>query len=126
PSRYNPIADPERAAIRRDYVLGRMRDLGYIDAATYQAAISEVDVAEVHATATAIEAPYIAEMVRAELVRRYGEEAYAQGLRVYTTVDGRHQTAANAALRRGLLDYDRRHGYRGPERRVTLPPEAER
>lgn len=126
PSRYNPIADPERAAIRRDYVLGRMRDLGYIDAATYQAAISEVDVAEVHATATEIEAPYIAEMVRAELVRHYGEEAYAQGLRVYTTVDGRHQTAANAALRRGLLDYDRRHGYRGPERRVTLPPAADR
>lgn len=125
PSRYNPIADPARAAVRRNYVLGRMRDLGFIDAAMYEAAVSEVDVAEVHATAAEVDAPYVAEMVRAELVRRYGEEAYAQGLRVYTTIDGRHQKAANSALRRGLLDYDQRHGYRGPERRMTLPPNAD-
>ncbi len=125
PSRYNPVADPARAAIRRNYVLGRMRDLGFIDAALYETAIAEIDVAEVHATATAVEASYVAEMVRADLVRRYGEDVYAQGLHVYTTIDGRQQTAANVALRRGLLDYDQRHGYRGPERRIPLPPHAD-
>lgn len=125
PSRYNPIADPARATVRRNYVLGRMRELGFIDEGTYEAASSEADVAEVHATAAEVEAPYVAEMVRAEMVRRYGEEAYAQGLRVYTTIDARHQAAANAALRSGLLDYDQRHGYRGAERRATLPPDAD-
>lgn len=125
PSRYNPIADPERAKIRRNYILGRMLELHYIDQTTYQAAIDELDTAQVHTTATEVQAPYVAEMVRAELVRRYGEEAYSQGLSVYTSIEAWHQQAANTALRSGLLEYDQRHGYRGPERRVSLPPGAD-
>jgi penicillin-binding protein 1A len=125
PSLYNPVTDPRRAVVRRDYILGRMRDLGYIDAATYEQAILEVDRARVHAAAVGAEAPYVAEMVRAELVKQYGEDAYARGLQVYTTLIGTHQTAANAALRAGLQEYDRRHGYRGPERRIELPSPAD-
>lgn len=121
PSRYNPISDPQRAVIRRNYVLDRMFELGFIDAATRDAAQAEPDQAQVHAAAIEVEAPYLAEMVRAELFARYGEEAYTKGLRVYTTLDGNHQAAANAALRAGLLEYDRRHGYRGAERKLALP-----
>lgn len=121
PSRYNPISDPQRAVIRRNYVLDRMFELGSIDAATRDAAQAEPDQAQVHAAAIEVEAPYLAEMVRAELFARYGEEAYTKGLRVYTTLDGNHQAAANAALRAGLLEYDRRHGYRGAERKLALP-----
>ncbi|MBI5460833.1 MAG: peptidase, partial [Gammaproteobacteria bacterium] len=88
-------------------------------------ALQEVDQARVHAAAVEVEAPYLAEMVRAEMFKRYGEEAYAQGLHVYTTLDTRHQAAANIALRSGLLEYDRRHGYRGPERKLTLPAGAD-
>jgi penicillin-binding protein 1A len=120
PSLYNPVTDPGRALLRRNYILGRMHDLEYIDAATYEQAIEEVDRARVHAAAVEVEAPYIAEMVRAELIQQYGEDIYAQGLHVYTTLSDQHQNAANAALRAGLLDYDRRHGYRGPERQVEL------
>jgi penicillin-binding protein 1A len=125
PSLYNPVTDPGRALLRRNYILGRMHDLEYIDAATYEQAINEVDRARVHAAAVEVEAPYIAEMVRAELIQQYGEDIYAQGLHVYTTLSGQHQTAANAALRAGLLDYDRRHGYRGPERQVELAAGAD-
>ena len=125
PSRYNPVADPERAKLRRDYILRRMRDLGYIDSAVYEIARAEVDRARVHAGAIELEAPYVAEMVRADLIARYGDEAYARGLHVYTTVDSRHQTEANDALRAGLLDYDRRHGYRGPERQFVVADPAD-
>ncbi|MBI5041068.1 MAG: transglycosylase domain-containing protein, partial [Gammaproteobacteria bacterium] len=126
PSRYNPITNPKRALVRRNYILGRMFELGFIDANIYDKALQEVDQASLHAAAVEVEAPYLAEMVRAEMFRRYGEEAYAQGLHVYTTLDSRHQAAANVALRAGLLDYDRRHGYRGPERKLTLPAGEDR
>ena len=121
PSRDNPVSNPERARIRRDYVLRRMRELGYIDAETYQGALAEPLSARLHAATTEVEAPFLAEMVRTELVGRYGEAAYTQGYRVYTTIDSDRQAAANRALRRALLAYDRRHGYRGPERRIDLP-----
>lgn len=125
PSRYNPVADPQRAKLRRDYILRRMRDLEYIDTATFETAIAEVDQARVHAGAVQVEAPYVAEMVRAELTGRYGDEAYARGLSVYTTLDSRHQTEANGALRAGLLDYDQRHGYRGPEAQQVIADPAD-
>lgn len=122
PSRYNPVANPQRALIRRNYVLARMRSLDFISAEQYEQAQHEIDQARVHASAAVVEAPYVAEMVRAELVRRYGEEqTYSRGLNVYTTLGSLHQATANAALRAGLLKYDQDHGYRGPERRVTLP-----
>ena len=124
PSASNPITNPRRAVARRNYILDRMFELGHIDEATRSAAQEEPDQARLHAAAVEVEAPYLAEMVRAEVFKLYGEEAYAKGLRVYTTLDGKHQVAANAALRTGLLDYDRRHGYRGAERRVSWPAGA--
>ena len=113
PSSYNPINNPERALIRRNYVLGRMRQLDYIDEESYQKELSAVDTAKVHGQDIDLEAPYIAEMVRNNMVNRYGAEAYTAGYKVYTTVDSKKQRAANMALRNALLGYDRRHGYRG-------------
>ena len=120
PSRYNPIADPERALVRRNYILGRMRELNFIDDATLQTARAETDNAELHGLTIETEAPYAAEMMREMLVQRYGEDAYTRGFRVTTTLDSRLQEAANTALRKALLDYDRRHGYRGPVSTVDL------
>ncbi|MCW8902068.1 MAG: penicillin-binding protein 1A [Gammaproteobacteria bacterium] len=113
PSSYNPINNPERALIRRNYVLGRMRILDFIDEEVYQAALAAPDLAKIHGQDIELEAPYIAEMVRNEVVSRYGAEAYTGGYSVYTTLNADRQRAANKALRNALLDYDRRHGYRG-------------
>ena len=125
PSRYNPIADPPRALERRNYVLGRMRTLGFISEEAYRSALQQKDDATLHSLTIEAEAPYLGELVRAEVVQRYGEDAYTAGYKVFTTVDTRLQTAANTALRDALLDYDRRHGYRGPEARVNLAPQAD-
>ncbi len=124
PSRFNPIADPKRALQRRDYVLGRMAKLGFIDAQTHQTARAAPVTARLHATNTELDAPYMAEMARAEMLERYGEEAYTGGYRVYTTLDSRQQEAATKALREALDDYDRRHGWRGAERRMDLSGEG--
>ncbi|MCK5485972.1 MAG: transglycosylase domain-containing protein, partial [Desulfobacterales bacterium] len=113
PSSYNPINNPQRALIRRDYVLGRMRTLNYIDEEVYQAALNSADLATVHGQDIELEAPYIAEMVRTEMVARYGSAAYTGGYSVYTTINTARQQSANKALRNALLGYDRRHGYRG-------------
>lgn len=122
PSTYNPIVNPERARIRRDYVLGRMRSLGFIDEEAYQAALAAPVTARLHRPPVQVDGPYVGEMVRAELVSRFGEEeAYTGGYRVYTTVDSRLQRVAQQVLRAGLVAYDLRHGYRGPEARVELP-----
>ena len=120
PSRYNPVVNPDRALIRRDYVLGRMRELEYITEEQYQAALADPVHAEIHGLDEDLEAPYVAEMVRDEMVSRYGETAYTEGYQVYTTVDARLQHAANQALRDDLLAYDRRHGYRGVEGHIDL------
>ena len=120
PSRYNPVVNPERAQIRRDYVLGRMRELEFISEEQYQAALADPVHAEVHGLDEDLEAPYVAEMVRDEMVSRYGEAAYTEGYQVYTTIEARLQQAANEALRDDLLAYDRRHGYRGVEGHVDL------
>ncbi|RMD79730.1 MAG: penicillin-binding protein 1A, partial [Gammaproteobacteria bacterium] len=124
PSRDNPIASPERARARRDYVLRRMRELGYIGEAAYRRALAAPITARSHRLRPEVEAAYAAELVRAQLLARYGERAYTMGLAVRTTLDGRLQQAAVAALRGALEAYDRRHGYRGPEARVSLPPGA--
>ncbi|MEZ5452202.1 MAG: penicillin-binding protein 1A [Thiothrix sp.] len=121
PSRYNPLANPERAMIRRDYILKRMLELGHISQKEYQVAIKEPNTAQQHKTEIETEAPYLAEMVRSEIVRRFGEaNAYTQGYHVYTTLDSTRQQQAAEALRGSLLSYDRRHGYRGPEETVNL------
>ncbi|MDH5300268.1 MAG: penicillin-binding protein 1A [Gammaproteobacteria bacterium] len=121
PSRFNPIVNPERSKLRRDYVLKRMHDLKNISDEQYAAAIKEPVTARLHGLAAEIEAPYAAEMVRAQMVARFGEEAaYTEGYRVYTTIDSRLQLQANRSLRYNLLAYEERHGYRGPEDHVNL------
>ncbi|MBD8496446.1 penicillin-binding protein 1A [Pseudomonas syringae] len=117
PSRFNPLANPVRAKERRDWILGRMFHLGKINQAAYQAAIVEPMNASYHVQSPEVYAPYIAEMARAEMVGRYGSEAYTEGFRVTTTVPSDLQEHANNAVRQGLIDYDQRHGYRGPESR---------
>ncbi len=116
PSSYNPIVNAARALIRRDYVLGRMRELEFISEEDYQAAKATSVTASLHGVRVQAEAPYVAEMVRAEMLKRYGKEIYTNGYRVYASIDSQAQIAANTALRKALLDYDKRHGYRGPER----------
>ena len=125
PSRDNPVSNPRQAEVRRNYVLSRMYQLGAIDAAEYRAAIETPDNARLHAKAAELEAGYAAEMVRTEMVSRYGPEVYTSGYQVYTTLEGPRQEAATRALRDALLDYDQRHGYRGPEARVELDAEGD-
>ena len=121
PSRYNPLANTNRAIIRRNYVLSRMHELGYISTADYENAKAQPATASLHRAGVAIEAPYIGEMVRAYMVENYGEEAYTHGYKVYVTIDETMQNAADAALRKSLLAYDERHGYRGPLDQISLP-----
>jgi penicillin-binding protein 1A len=118
PSRYNPIADPERALERRNYVLDRMRELNFIDNQAYQTARQQPVTERFHDPEIAVSAPYIAEMARAEMFARFGEAAYTGGYKVYTTVSTELQRAATRAVREGIEAYDERHGYRGPEARV--------
>lgn len=120
PSKYNPIINPERALIRRDHILGRMKVLGYIDDKQYALAIEEKVTAELHATRTVADAHYVAESIRADLFEKYGDDVYKTGLNVYTTIDGELQGVANSALRTALLDYSRRHGYRGVVDNIDL------
>ncbi len=124
PSRFNPVVNPQRAMERRNYVLRRMHELKFISSGDYSEYLNTPVTAGLHASPAEVEAPYLAEMVRAEMVDRFGRDAYAAGYRVYTTVDARTQNGANRALRDALLEYHRRHGYRGPEDHVDLAPEA--
>jgi len=114
PSRFNPVTNSKRAVTRRNYVLGRMHALNYIDTSTYEEALGAKDTAELHGLSIEVSAPHVAEMVRSQMVSQYGDEqTYTGGYKVITTIDSRLQVAANNALRRALLDYDARHGYRG-------------
>lgn len=118
PSRYNPLVNPQRSMERRDWILGRMYKLGAIDQARYEAALAEPIEARHHVQPVELNAPYIAEMARAEMVGRYGSDAYTEGFRVTTTVPSALQESANRALHDGLVAYDQRHGFRGPETRL--------
>ena len=120
PSRINPIHDPARALERRNYVLNRMLDLGYIDESQHEAASKEQDRAFYHGAIAEISAPYVAEMVRVKALRLLGSKAYTGGYRVITTIDSQLQTAANLAVDKGLEEYDQRHGFRGPEAHIDL------
>ena len=121
PSSGNPIINPERAMIRRNYALLRMLELGFIDQNQYQAAVAEPSRASPHEPPIELEASYVAEMVRQTMVDRYGADALTGGYRAYTTLDSRVQEAANSGIRSALLAYDRRHGWRGAEGHVELP-----
>lgn len=121
PSSGNPIINPERALVRRNYVLQRMREENLITPAQEQAAQAEPVNASPHEPKIEVEAPYVAEMVRAEMEQRYGAEATTSGLKVYTTLDSTHQTAAALSVRSGLMEYDRRRGWRGAEAQLDVP-----
>ena len=121
PSRYNPFDNLKRTTQRQHYVLRRMNELNYLNAADYKAALDQPLKINREHTVYAVEANYVAEMARQEVFEKYGDKAYISGIRVYTTVRKADQEAAVAGLRKGILDYDRRHGYRGPEGSVVLP-----
>lgn len=124
PSRINPISNPERAIERRNYVLGRMLDQKYISREAWEAARNEPDMAFYHGATAEVSAPYVAEMVRARTLELLGPEAYTGGFEVITTIDSKKQRAAQQAVETGLLEYDQRHGYRGPEAQVDIDPES--
>lgn len=124
PSRFNPLANPARSKERRDWILGRMYKLGKITEAAYTEAINEPLNASYHVPTPEVSAPYIAEMARAEMVGRYGSDAYTEGFRVTTTVPSDLQEMANTAVHEGLMTYDQRHGYRGPESRLPGKTQA--
>ncbi|WP_082922796.1 penicillin-binding protein 1A [Halothiobacillus diazotrophicus] len=116
PSTVNPVSNPDRALARRAYVLSRMLALGHIDQSAYDRAMQAPLPGHLFASADIqTPAPFVAEMIRQKLVDQYGAAAYEMGLNVHTTIDPKAQAAARMALRDGLLAYDRRHGYRGPE-----------
>ena len=121
PSRNNPLSNPDAGKIRRDWILGRMESLGMIDKPTRDIAMNEPVSASYHGLRVQVDADYVAEMVRQEMVDRFGNGAYNDGYIVTTTVDSTLQSAARTALLSGLMTYDQRHGWRGPERQ--LPPE---
>jgi penicillin-binding protein 1A len=123
PSRYNPVRSPANAERRRGYVLGRMLNLGYITRQQYDDAMSTPIESRMYGAAVELNAPYVAEMVRREMLSRYGEETYTAGFQVVTSLDSRLQKAANYALRNGLLEFTRRRGYRGPITNIELPRE---
>ena len=122
PSSANPIINPARNLLRRNYVLQRMREIGFITPAQEQAARAEPAHASPHQPKLELDAPYVAEMVRAAMQERYGAESETSGFRVYTTVRSSDQAAANRAVLAGLVEYDRRHGWRGAEAQLDLAP----
>jgi penicillin-binding protein 1A len=126
PSLFNPVINPKRARQRQLYVLRRMRELAVIDDQGYeQAQAAQIVVKRDSATEYAVHAEFVAEMVRQTLHERYPDDVYSRGFRVYTTITRSDQEAAYTALRQGLLEYDRRHGYRGPEGFVDLKDAGE-
>lgn len=121
PSAYNPVTNLKRAQLRQTYILRRMHELGYIDAAQYDAALKfPILVKRNGSSEFAIKADFLAEMVRQVVYEQYQEATYTQGIKVYTTIRQKDQVAAHSALRKGVLEYDSRHGYRGPEGFIKL------
>jgi penicillin-binding protein 1A len=125
PSRQNPFVNAKRAQERQQYVLRRMSDVGWLSPEDYKKAVVEpLRLNPSQRDTFAFRADYVAEMARSAIVEQYGDSAYVSGIRVHTTVRRQDQEAANAALRLGVLEYDRRHGYRGPEAQIALPAEG--
>ncbi len=115
PSKYNPVVNPTRALERRNWIIGRMQQLGFITAAEYQQAVKEPIGLKLFQRQLDVDAPYVAEMVRAEMVEKFGPNVLNSGWQVISTVDSRRQAMAERAVRSGLEDYDQRHGWRGAE-----------
>lgn len=124
PSTKNPLANPEAALIRRNWILGRMLKLGYIDQAQHDNGILEPVTASYHELVMDVDAPYVAEMARQFAVDKFGENAYTDGYRIITTVDENLQQVAQQAVRDATMAYDIRHGYRGPEQQLDTPTDS--
>jgi penicillin-binding protein 1A len=124
PSRNNPVSGPTAGKERRNWILGRMLELGYIDPLGHQQAVAQPVTARLHGAQLSFSAHYAAEMARQQMLQRYGMAAYNDGYHVYTTVSSTLQQVARNALIAGLETYDQRHGYRGPEQRFPLPEGA--
>ena len=125
PSAYNPISNPKRARARQQYIIERMEENGFITAQQAEQAKKEELRIRTGPDNTRIHAEYVAEMARQLIFAQYGNEAYTRGLNVYTTLNAAEQEAAYVALRRGIMDYERRQQYRGPEKFVALPASAQ-
>ena len=125
PSAYNPISNPKRARARQQYIIERMQENGFITAQQAEQAKKEELKLRTGPDNTRIHAEYVAEMARQLIFAQYGNEAYTRGLNVYTTLNAAEQEAAYVALRRGIMDYERRQQYRGPEKFVALPASAQ-
>lgn len=121
PSIYNPVVNPKRAKLRQAYVLRRMHELDFINVQQQETALHQPLMVKRSYQEFAGKADYLAEMVRQEVFKRYQDDTYTQGIKVYTTIRQLDQATAYEALRKGVLDYDRRHGYRGPEGYIDLP-----
>jgi len=125
PSAYNPIVNPKRAHIRQQYILQRMLDLEYITQKEYDAAVKEDIQVRTPGNQYNVHAEYVNEMVRQMVYAQYKEDTYTHGITVTTTINAADQKAAYDAVRKGVMDYDRRHGYRGPEETIELPSKDE-
>jgi penicillin-binding protein 1A len=125
PSRYNPLANAERSLERRNWILGRMLGLGNIDQEQYNQAIAEADSASYHGSISELDAAYAAEMVRQEVVEKFGLKAYTEGYTAITTLDSKLQSAGVKALQAGIMAYDQRHGYRGTEQTAVAEEQWE-
>ena len=125
PSRDNPLTNPDNAIERRNAILRQMQNLGFIDEAAYTQAVNTPLAASRHAYRFNVDAPYVAEMVRQYMIQAYDEKTYAGGFHVYTTINANDQQAAVKALQNGLLEYERRHGYRGPAGHVAISGEPD-
>ena len=122
PSSINPLVNPKRALIRRNWVLGRMLELEFIYQEQYDLAVTAPLTATYHGLVSEVSAPYLAESIRRSMIQEYGLDAYKEGFEVYTTLDSRKQNTANKAIKDGLELYDKRHGFRDPENYLTLFP----
>lgn len=120
PSAFNPVVNPKRASLRQQYVLRRMRELNFIDAAQHEAALKQQLIIKRETQTYAVHAEYVAEMARQMVAERFPDDVSARGLKVFTTILKSDQEAAYTSLRRSVLDYDRRHGYRGAETYVEM------
>ncbi len=125
PSTYNPISNPKRARIRQQYIIDRMEETGFITSAQASEARKEVIHIRTGQDNTRVHAEYVAEMARQLIFAQYGAEAYTRGLNVYTTLSASDQDAAYSALRRGIMNFERRQHYRGPEKFIELPKDPQ-
>ncbi|MCR4471024.1 penicillin-binding protein 1A [Burkholderia sp. SCN-KJ] len=125
PSAYNPVVNPKRAKVRQEYILQRMLELNFITREQYDQAVAQPLIVKGAGREFSVHAEYVAEMVRQMMYAQYREETYTRGFNVVTTIDSADQQVAYTSLRKGIMDYERRHGYRGPEGFIELPAGAD-